>query len=414
MHLRKVYAFLCFLFIQQLVLAQHEAIIIGEKLNIHSNLLNEDREIWIHTPGEANDSIYAPKSYPVIYLLDGDAHFYSVMGMIRQLSSINGNTVLPKSIIVGITNNNRMLDLTPTSVSALFGNPMPEELTGRGDLFLDFLEKELIPYVESNYYTSPDRTIIGHSLGGLMVLHALSTSPDLFNNYLAIDPSLWWDDHVVLENTKQALSNAELKTNQLYVAIANTIGENADVEEIMKDTSMNNDHFRSIQSFVNFLDNAEHAEITYSWDYFANDDHGSVPLIAEYTGLRFFNEMYRINDLDRLFDPESGLSAEDKKQFVADHFIRLTKIKGYEIKPYEDLINQLAYGFMQNKMNDAAELFFKWNVDLYPESSNVYDSLGDLYVAKGEEENAKSMFRLAIKLKNHPASVRKLQELEQK
>ncbi len=87
---------------------------IGKKDSIYSKLLHEKREIWIHLPGSANGSLFKSQRYPVVYLLDGDAHFYSVAGMIHQLSEINGNTLFPEMIVVGIPNTDRMRDLTPT------------------------------------------------------------------------------------------------------------------------------------------------------------------------------------------------------------------------------------------------------------------------------------------------------------
>lgn len=393
-------------------LCQTEDITIGSKIHFHSDILNEDREIWIHVPSEALDSLYAPKSYPVLYLLDGDAHFYSVMGMMRQLSSVNGNTLLPKMIIVGITNTNRMLDLTPTSVSGIINNPLQEALTGGGEKFLDFLEKELIPYIESNYPVFPYRTFVGHSLGGLMVIHTMHTRPWMFKNYLAIDPSLWWDNQMELKNAEGGVLKAGKENIQVYVAIANTIGESWDMETVMMDTTEETEHYRSIRTYVDLLDKTSNPGLKHTWYYYKNDDHGSVPLIAEYNGLRFFNEMFQIKDLNKLFDQKSGLGSKDKREFIQDHYSELGHALNLKISPDEMLVNQLAYGFLQNGMMEDAELFFKWNVDMYPESSNAYDSLGDYYLAQSDVENAKAMYRVAIKIKNHPASVRKLEELE--
>ncbi len=87
---------------------------IGDIVTINSEILQEQRELWIHVsdgvPGEAP----ASKKYPVVYLLDGGAHFSSVVGMVQQLSTVNGNTACPKMIVVGIPNTNRTRDLTPT------------------------------------------------------------------------------------------------------------------------------------------------------------------------------------------------------------------------------------------------------------------------------------------------------------
>src|SRR5690606_1362862 len=102
-----------------LIKPKKNEIVIGQIDTIYSNILKENREIWVHIPKS-----YAKNQlkYPVLYLLDGDAHFYSVTGMIKQLSTINGNTISPEMVVVGIPNTDRTRDLTPTHVDESFGD----------------------------------------------------------------------------------------------------------------------------------------------------------------------------------------------------------------------------------------------------------------------------------------------------
>lgn len=95
-----------------------QAVVIGKADSIHSTILNENRNILVHLPSGYNDNLYSAQRYPVIYLLDGDAHFPSVAGMVHQLSEINGNTICPEMIIVAIPNTDRTRDLTPTHVES--------------------------------------------------------------------------------------------------------------------------------------------------------------------------------------------------------------------------------------------------------------------------------------------------------
>ena len=83
-------------------------IVIGKIDSVYSNIIGEQRKIWVYVPQGSDDPIFSKKHYPVVYLMDGDAHFYSVMGMIQQLSEVNGNTICPKMIVVGIPNTDRM------------------------------------------------------------------------------------------------------------------------------------------------------------------------------------------------------------------------------------------------------------------------------------------------------------------
>ena len=88
--------------------AQNNNIVIGTIDTLHSSILNENRPIWVHVPGSSPNNIYSPTRYPVIYLLDGDAHFDYVVGMMHQLSQINGNMICPEMIVVGIPNTDRL------------------------------------------------------------------------------------------------------------------------------------------------------------------------------------------------------------------------------------------------------------------------------------------------------------------
>src|ERR1700755_3624564 len=91
--------------------SEPEKVSIGTIDKLKSKVLKEERKIWVYVPGGLEYSLAEGKKYPVVYLLDGDAHFDSVVGMVHQLSSINGNTVCPEMIIVAITNTDRIRDL---------------------------------------------------------------------------------------------------------------------------------------------------------------------------------------------------------------------------------------------------------------------------------------------------------------
>ena len=94
-----------------------ESFLVGKKLTVFSNILNENRRIWVYHPDQTSANPIADKHYPVVYVLDGDAHFLSTVGIIQQLSQANGNAILPEMIVVGIENTNRLRDLSPTLVT---------------------------------------------------------------------------------------------------------------------------------------------------------------------------------------------------------------------------------------------------------------------------------------------------------
>ena len=224
----------------------------GKIDSLYSEALGESRKIWVHLPAGADDPTFSGKKYPVLYLLDGPGHFYSVSGMIKQLSTTNGNTIVPQMIIVAIPNTNRTRDLTPTHADT---SPFGDDVSwlkdsGGGENFADFVEKELIPFIDENYPTTSYKTYVGHSFGGLTVINTLITRPELFNNYVAIDPSLWWNDQGTLNLAKEKLADLSFDKKALFIGIANTLPSGMDYDLARIDTSKETVHFRSIVDFV--------------------------------------------------------------------------------------------------------------------------------------------------------------------
>lgn len=256
-------------------------ITIGKIEEIHSTILNEKRTIWIHVPEKKDegDSL----KYPVIYLLDGDAHFRSVVGLIDRMS--DGSSICPKAIVVAILNTNRPRDLTPTRVTSRKKEDRRAQASGGGERFTEFLANELIHYIEKNYPASNERMLIGHSLGGLLVINTLIRHPHLFNKYLAIDPSLWWDDWKLLKQSAQVLQEQNYEGKSLYVAIANTVP--TDTLTAQQDTSEATTHYRAITHFVRMLRTEPPRGLDWRAQFYPDENHGSVALAGELDALRF-------------------------------------------------------------------------------------------------------------------------------
>ena len=167
-------------------------------------------------------------TYPVVYLLDAYSSFGIVTEMARLLAS---DKEMPEIILVGISSEggskefvyNRSRDYTPTQIPE---ENLPEALrsliptSGGGEKFLEFIKTELIPLVESKYRFKPeDRTLAGHSLGGLFVLYSLFREPKLFNRYVAVSPALLWDDEFVLKQEEKFFENHKSLNANVYTAV---------------------------------------------------------------------------------------------------------------------------------------------------------------------------------------------------
>lgn len=375
--------------------------------SIQSRILNEQRKIWIHVPNSGQGT--SKQRYPVLYLLDGDAHFYSVVGMIQQLSQVNGNTICPEMIVVGIPNTDRTRDLTPTHVDAdpPFMDSTFSKTSGGGEKFVSFIEQELMPRIDSLYPTQPYKMLVGHSFGGLTVINVAMNHTNLFNSYISIDPSMWWDRMNFLNITKKTLSEKNFSHITLYLAIANTMDESMDITKVQSDTSAATRHIRSILDLDKYIRRQKPVGLGYDSKYYSNDDHGSVPMIAEYDGLRFIFDKYRFKVSIKDF-ADSTIDLANK---LEQHYKQVSKQFGYKIFPSENMLNSLGYEFLLRKQYAKAAGLFKINVNNYPESYNVYDSYGDYFMAVGDKSKAAEFFKKALSLKENPESRKKLDEL---
>ena len=385
-------------------------IVIGTVDSVQSKILNEKRKVWVYVPNSGPGGLFNPVRYPVVYLLDGDAHFYSVVGMIQQLSQVNGNTICPQMIVVGIPNTNRTRDLTPTK-----SEPDPPyapeglvNISGGGEQFMSFIEKELIPHIDSTYPTEPFRMLIGHSFGGLTVMNAVINHPKLFNAYICLDPSMWWNKTKFLKTVESSLSGKDFSGKTLYLGIANTMGDGMDIEKVKSDTTLDTRHIRSILDMDSYIKSSKPKGLRYASKYYGNDDHGSVPLIAEYDALRFIFEKYRFKLVPQyFFDSTINLAAIVQKHYDEN----VSSIFGYKVLPPESFVNTFGYQLMQEKQFKKAGDFFKMNVENYPNSYNVYDSYGDYFTAINNKEKAIENYKKSLSVKETPGTRKKLDEL---
>lgn len=189
---------------------------LGVVETIRSTTLAEDRVLNIALPQG-----YHPDSaarYPVIYLLDGsaDEDFIHVTGAVQFASFPWVDRVKP-SIVVGITNVDRKRDLTFPSTVAKDKADFPT--TGGSAAFMRFIAKEMIPFMDANYRTTRERTLIGQSLGGLFATELLLRMPYLFQHYIIVSPSLWWDDGSALDIPADALSAPDIGVASVHITV---------------------------------------------------------------------------------------------------------------------------------------------------------------------------------------------------
>lgn len=336
--------------------------------------------------------------------------------MIKQLSSGNGNMVVPEMIIVAIPNTKRSLDLTPSHVDVdlISGDSISYD-SGGGNKFLDFMEDELIPHIEKTYPVSNYRTFVGHSFGGLSVINALVNRQHLFNNYVAIDPSLWWDNQAFLNVADSLLSVNKFDGKALYVGVANTLETGMTIEKVQSDTitpTIFTVHIKSNLQFVKSLEAKEKNGLKFAWKYYENDDHGSVPLITEYDALRFLFPWYKLNGINDFFSAKSTSTAQDLTHLISSHYENVSNHFGYKVIPPQELVNSYGQGFLFNDMPEKSYALFNLNIENYPNSPKSFDAMGDYYLSQSDTTNAIKHFRRALEVGDSPTSKEKIEKLD--
>jgi uncharacterized protein len=356
-----------------------EDVTIGKKDVIHSNVLNEDRPYWVYVPP------YNPKSgerFPVLYLLDGDAHFHSVSGLIQILGTgVNGTRIIPEMIIVAIPNTDRTRDLTPTHTSTMDGKEQEWlKTSGGGNNFLRFIKEELIPDIEKKYPTAGYRVLVGHSFGGIATIHAMYTMPDVFDSFVAIDPSLWWDDHILLKRADSAMQANDYSKKHFYLSKANTL----------EPGELTNDHFGTIDSYHEWLESKQELGLNWSYKYYENDDHGSVPFISTYDGLRFI-----FRDYHPRYEDVGANPAWVQKVF-----------EQYKVPPPERVVDEFANRAMGEGKTELAHSYLKLNTEYFPISSWAFRAMGHHFAVRKDTVEAMMNYKKALELDPDDKSVK--------
>ncbi|GAB3024054.1 alpha/beta hydrolase [Spirosoma pulveris] len=251
--------------------------VLGLIADLQSQVLREKRTLNIYLPPD-----YNPKDtlkYPVVYLLDGsaDEDFIHVVGL-YQFTSFEWINMTPKSIIVGIATVDRRRDFTyPTTIDA---DKKRYPTTGHSDNFIQFLEKELVPYVEKNYKTSPSRTLIGQSLGGLLATEVLLKKTALFTQYIITSPSLWWDNGSLLSLSTSSLERSRNRPTNVYIGVGKEGLTPTEIPRVMEvDANL----------LAEKIKKSKPGTMTVYFDYLPQEDHATIAHQAIYNALRFFS-----------------------------------------------------------------------------------------------------------------------------
>lgn len=233
---------------------KEEQLVIGKSICLHSEILLEDRTIYIILP-EGYDT--SATNFPVLYLPDPEWNLKPTFGTAHYLSN---SKRIPHMIIVGIANTNRVRDLTPYCTAQFNGS-------GGANNFLRFITEELVPYIEKNYKASSKKILSGASLGGVFSLYTLLKKPDSFDAYFAISPSVWYAEGKMLEEWKSFQGDFRPE-KQLYITLADEKGMRVD-------------------EFVHLLKKKKIPGLKWKFERHLEESHGTIGHKSTFDGLKW-------------------------------------------------------------------------------------------------------------------------------
>lgn len=366
---------------------------------IKSARLGTDRPLIVATPeGYGSDTT---RRFPVLVLLDAN-DVQQFRAAVANAAFLASRDAIPAVIVVGIPNGtDRTRDMTPVATGGAANN-FPT--AGGAADFAAFIAEEVLPHVRANFRTLPMTMLAGHSFGGIFALHVAVSRPAAFHGVIAMSPSLWWNDSTAATAYADSLARAQ-RIPRLFVT-SGALEPPIDVT-----TRRFAARFRKVRP----------GHSGFAVRHYPRDDHGLTPAPSLTDGLRFVFEPVSLQRMP-IAKLVPGTDSATIMRMLAEtdrEYARGARALGLpEVVP-EQVLNQLGYFALQfmKKPSFAAELFRR-NVERYPASANVYDSLADALIAKGDSAAARATLRRAVDLATRSGhsvleeSTRKLQALE--
>lgn len=368
-----------------------QEISVGQRDKLHSEILQQDREFSVYFPPSYNSELN--QKYPVLYILDGDYNFQYVAGLLELQGPIS--ELIPEMILVAISGKgtNEYRKNCKPQVNGVADSGNAEEMAS-------FIKKELIPYINIKYKASDYKILGGHSVGGIFVINTAINHPNLFNDYIAISPALYWGKNAMDEIMINTWGKSEGTTTSLYISLANEKGMDVDkfLKKVPKNIMEKNIHYKE----------------------FPDEIHNSVGLPTYRWALTEIFNTWRVQH--GYFDSAEALkkhSSEVQKQYGSVFNIPLG-VLGYtnyivqkddkerekiqialkEINPNAVVLfnNYLAGKLVEEKNYQKAHQLLKDALSINPNNFDSYNVISKMEYANGNKEEAKKNIDKAINL----------------
>jgi len=370
--------------------AQHQErdIKIGKSLLIQSKIMDDQREIQIFLPENYASS---NREYPVLYLLDGQRYFLQAVGLQKAFLEFQQS---PDFIIVGISkkasDRNRNFSIYASK-------------------YLNFIEDEVINYIDRKYRTSEKRIIFAWAYGGGFVIEALITKPYLFESYIAASPF----------PLKDKVNRIDSFLNDFPALNKHLFFSSEAVDGVVWEGAL---------ELNNLLASMDSTKLDWTYMGLEDEEHRSTPYTSLYHGLRkyfyYFPEL-QFTSLEK-FSEAGGL------RFVDDYYekraakyglarepsdwtmfsITRNAIRANDFEQFEDLLGAfrgtnflerirlsraciVAEFYIQNSRFDKAIDLFQLLAKIHPDSERPLSGLGDTYKEMGDDKQASIYYEKA-------------------
>jgi predicted alpha/beta superfamily hydrolase len=356
---------------QKLCFAQKDGddIAIGKYRVIHSQILDEDRLLFVHLPREYEDT---QLDYPVLYLLYVDIYNYFADGAIIT-EKLGGTGEMPPVIIIGVANTNRYRDLLPVKTRG-------RSEGGGAENFLRFLEEELIPHIDKTYRTKNFRILAGPQAAAVFSLYALITKPGLFNAVLSENPFMNPENAEFLyPRAEQFFKGTESLKSFLYIKC---------------ETNERPHDLEYVERFAKLLESEKPEDFRFKMEFRESSGYFITPMPFS-KGLRTLFATYKLPD---------DFHTSNVKDII-HYYEKLSAEYGFEVDPPSLLLTFEGDKLSQErKTKDAIELF-EYELSLYPKSLNALLRLGEIYRGMSDLERARDYYKKFLEIRDIDATM---------
>jgi len=339
-------------------------IVIGKYKVIHSQVLDEDRLLFVHLPQDYEETQLA---YPVLYILYVDVYdYFADATMVTERLGSTGE--MPPLIIIGVANANRYRDFLPIKTR-------DRNEGGGSDNFLRFLEDELIPHIDKTYRTKNFRLLAGPQAAAVFSLYALITKPGLFQAVISENPFMNPENAAYLyPKAESFFKNIASQKNFLYIK--------CEKDERPQDLE-----------YVNKLARLLESEKPEGFRFQVEFREPSGDFIA---AMPFREGLKTLFSGHKLPDNFQTNSLKD----ITDYYKKLSKEYGFQVDPPSHLLTFEGEKLnRQGKTKEALEVF-EYQLNQNPRSLNALWRLGETYRGMGELEKARDYYKRFLEIRD--------------